>query len=332
MGKKAVRNFGAHALLSYSIATVAACLAATAPAVAQQYPVKPIRIIVPFAPGGGVDFMGRLLGQKLTEALGQQVIVENRAGAGASIGIDYGMRAAPDGYTLVQITPSYTINPSVREVNFDPIADLTPIILVGKGPFVVIAHPSLPAKRARELIALAKSRPNQIVYGSAGSGSLVHLATELFMHTAGVKMTHVPYKGGGPALIDLMAGEIQVYWSPTQTGLPHVKAGRLRAIGVTSAQRLNAEPSIPTFAESGLPGYEVTNWHATIGPKGIPRPIVDRLNSEIRKIVATKDTEKTLRSSGVEPDPGTPEQLMELIRKDVEQWRNVVVRAKVKAN
>ena len=297
---------------------------------AQQYPVKPVRIIVAFAPGGGADFMARLIGQKLTETLGQQVIVENRPGGGASVGMEYGMRAAPDGYTLTQITPSYTINPSVRAAKYDPLTDYTPIIMEGKGPLAVLAHPSLPARATRQLVALAKAKPGAIAYGTSGQGTIVHLATELFQHAAGVNMVHVPYKGGAPALVDLMAGQIQLVWSPPQVGLPHVKAGRLRAIGVTSAQRMKADPSIPTIAESGVPGYEATNWHALIGPKGLARSIVDRLNAEVRRIIVTKEVEHVLHANGVEPDGGTPDQLGEYVRKDFLQWRAVISRANIR--
>ena len=308
----------------------AVCLAAAAPASAQQYPVRPIRIIVPFAAGGGSDFVARLIGQKLGEALGQQVIVDNRPGAGASIGIEQGIRAAPDGYTLTQISPSYTINPTVRAVKFDALADYTPIVLEGKGPLVVLAHPSLPARNAKQVIELARSKPDQIIYGTAGQGTLIHLATELFLHTAGVRMTHVPYKGGAPALVDLMAGQIQLVWSPPQTGLPHARSGKLRAIGMTSAERSKAEPDIPTLAESGLPGYEATNWHGLIGPKGLPRPVVDRINAEIRKIIAQKDMEKTLQANGIDPAGGTPEQLADYLRRELEQWRKVITTANIK--
>lgn len=313
-----------------SLFAIVGGFAATGPACAQQYPLKPVRLIVPFAPGGGSDFMARLVGQKLTDALGQQVIVENRAGAGASIGIEQGMRAPPDGYTLTQITPSYTINPSVRPVKFDAVSDYTPIVFVGKGPLVVLAHPSLPVRNARQLIALAKAKPDEIIFGTAGQGTIIHLSTELFLYMAGVRMTHVPYKGGAPALVDLMAGQIQLQWTPPQTGLAHVKAGRLRALGMTSLERSKADPDIPTFAESGLPGYEATNWHAMIGPKGMPRPIVDRLNSEVRKIIAQKDMENTMQANGVDPTGGTPEQLAEHIRKEVELWRRVIAKANVK--
>jgi tripartite-type tricarboxylate transporter receptor subunit TctC len=312
------------------IVVLAMLLAVPAAGLAQTYPAKPIRLIVPFAPGGGVDFIARLVGQKLGEALGQQVIVENRAGAGSAIGTEIAVRSAPDGYTLLQISPSYTINTSLQPTKFDPINDYTPIVLMGKGPFVVVAHPSLPARDAKQLLALARARPNEVIYGSSGQGTIVHLSTELFLYMARVKMTHVPYKGGGPALVDTISGQISLVFSPPQTGLPHVKAGRVRAIGMTSATRIPTEPGIPALAET-VPGYEATNWHATIGPKGIPRPIVDRINAEVRKIVAQKDIENTLHSSGVFPQGGgSPEQVYELIRKDYEQWKKVVIQAGIK--
>ena len=314
--------------IAAALALFAALLASAAPA--QQYPAKPVRIIVPFSAGGGSDFVARLIGARLGDALGQQVVIDNRPGAGASIGIDYGIRAAPDGYTLVQVTPSYTINPSVRPVKFDVLNDYTPIVLEGKGPLLVLAHPSLPARNAKELIALAKSRPDQIIYGTAGQGTIIHLSTELFLHMAGIRMTHVPYKGGAPALVDLMAGQIQLQWVPPQTGLPHAKSGRLRAIGMTSAERSKADPDIPTLAESGLPGYEATNWHGLIGPKGLPQAVVDRLNGEIRKIIAQKEMEATLQSKGVEPAGGPPQALADLVRRDVDQWRKVITAAKIK--
>lgn len=306
-------------------------LAGAAPAWPQQYPAKPVRLIVPFAPGGGVDFIVRLIGPKLSEALGQQIVIENRPGAGSAIGTEFVLRSPPDGYTLLETSPSYVINPSLRPGKLDPLNDYTPIVLIGKGPFVAVAHPSLPARDARQLIALARSRPGQIVYGSSGQGTIVHLATELFLHMAGARLTHVPYKGGGPALVDVMAGHVQLVFAPPQTGLPHVKAGRVRAIGMTSLKRIATEPGIPALAET-VPGYEATNWHAMLGPKGLPRAIVDRLNAEVRKIVSQKDIEERLHASGVFPDGGgTPEQLSELIRNDYAQWAKVIKQAGIKA-
>jgi tripartite-type tricarboxylate transporter receptor subunit TctC len=315
---------------SFGFGVLAVSLAVPAAGWAQAYPAKPIRLIVPFAPGGGVDFIARLIGPRLGEALGQQIIVENRPGAGSSIGTEFALRSAPDGYTLLEISPSYTINPSLQPIKFDTLNDYTPIVLIGKGPFVLVAHPSLPARDARQLIALARSRPGEILYGSSGQGTIVHLTTELFLFTAKVKMTGVQYKGGGPALIDVIAGHVQVVFSPPQTGLPQVKAGRVRAIGMTSAQRIPTEPGIPALAET-VPGYESTNWHAMIGPKGLPPAVVERISTEVRTIVSRKDVEERLHASGVFPQGGgSPEDLRALIRKDYEQWRKVVAQAGLK--
>jgi tripartite-type tricarboxylate transporter receptor subunit TctC len=317
----------------FRLLATALCLGlalACSPGQAQTYPARPVRLIVPFAPGGGVDFIARLVGQKLGEALGQQIVVENRPGAGSAIGTEAALRSAPDGYTLLETSPSYVINPALRPGKFDPLTDGSPIVLIGKGPFVLVAHPSLPARNARQLIALARARPGEIAYGTSGVGTIVHLSTALFLHMAGAKMTHVPYKGGGPALIDVIAGQVQLVVSPPQTGLPHVKAGRVRAIGMTSLKRIPTEPAIPALAET-VPGYEATNWHAMIGPRGLPRAVVERLNSEVRKIVSQKDVEHTLHSSGVFPaGGGSPEELQELIRKDHEQWKKVIVQAGIK--
>jgi tripartite-type tricarboxylate transporter receptor subunit TctC len=309
---------------------LAAAIAGPAAAHAQQYPAKPVRLIVPFAPGGGVDFIARLIGPRLGEALGQTIVVENRPGAGSSIGTDFVLRSAPHGYTLLEISPSYTINPSLQPIKFDTMNDYTPIVLIGKGPFVLVAHPSLPARDAKQLIALARARPGEVFYGSSGQGTIVHLTTELFLFMAKVKMTGVQYKGGGPALIDAMAGHVQVVFSPPQTGLPQVKAGRVRAIGMTSAQRIPTEPGIPALAET-VPGYESTNWHAMIGPKGLPPAVVERISTEVRRIVSRKDVEERLHASGVFPQGGgSPEDLRALIRKDYEQWRKVVAQAGLK--
>src|SRR5687767_14485174 len=277
---------------------IALCLAAM-PVAAQQYPAKPIRIIVAAAPGGGTDFVARVVAQKLTESLGQQVLVDNRPGAGSTLGFEAGVRAAPDGYTFNMITASWSINPALYPIKFDAATDYTPILLVARGPFVIVVHPSLPVRTTRELVALAKAKPGQITYGSSGQGAIVHLATELFLHTAGIKMTHVPYKGGGPALTDLISGQIQVVFATPQAGLPQVNAKRVRAIAVTTPERIAAAPEIPTAAESGVPGYEVTNWHGLIGPKGLPRAVVDRLNAEVNKIIKAKDMDAKLQANGV---------------------------------
>jgi tripartite-type tricarboxylate transporter receptor subunit TctC len=319
-----------HSSLRLIGLTVALGLASAV--VAQSYPSRPVRIIVASTAGGGSDFVARLIGNKLTEPLGQQVIVDNRGGAGGTIGVELGVKAAPDGYTLTLITPTYAINPALYPIKFDPLADFTPVIPVARGPYVIVVHPSLPARNVKELIALAKARPGQITYGTSGTGAIVHLTTELFLYMAGIKMTHVPYKGGGPALSDLIAGQIQLVFATSQTGLVQAKAGRVRALAVTTPYRIPAEPSLPTIAESGVPGYEVTNWHGLIGPKGLPRPVVERINGELNKILKTKEMEERLQSDGVSPAGGTPEELYEVIRKELGQWRSVVQRAGVKLN
>lgn len=298
----------------------------------QQYPVKPIRFIVGSAAGGGTDFVARLMAHRLTEVLGQQIIVENRPGAGSSLAYEFGVKAAPDGYTLTMITPSYAIIPSLYQMKYDPLNDFTSVIQVARGPFVLVVHPSLPAKTTRELIALAKARPGQIIYGSSGQGAIVHLTTELFLYMAGVRMTHVPYKGGGPALTDLIAGQISLVFATSQTSLPQVKAGRLRALAVTTPERISAEPNLPTIAESGVPGYEVTNWHGLIGPKGLPRAVVNRMRDEVANLIKLKEMEERLQADGMSPAGGTSEQFYEQIRKELDQWRQVVTRARIKIN
>src|SRR3954471_20487345 len=231
--------------------------AAMLPVHAQTYPTKPVRIIVPFAPGGGSDFIGRFIAQRLTDSLGKQVIVENKPGAGGLLGVEQGVKAAPDGYTLILIASSYTVNPAIYKMNFDPVADITPIIQLSQGPLLVVTRPSLPVKSLKELIALAKSKPGQINFASSGQGSVIHLATELFDTMAGVKMNHIPYKGTGPALTDTIGGQTDVFFSSTATAMPQVQAGKLRALAVTTAKRIPALPDVPTVAESGVKGYDV---------------------------------------------------------------------------
>src|SRR3954469_16835617 len=300
------------------------------PAAAQTYPTKSVRIVVPFAPGGGSDFIGRFMAQRLTDALGKQVIVENKPGAGGLLGIQEGIKAAPDGYTLVLIASSYTVNPSVYKINFDPVADITPIIQISAGPLVVVARPDFPAKTTKDLIALAKSKPGQVNFASSGQGSVIHMATELFDSMAGIKMNHIPYKGTGPALTDTIGGQTDVFFSSTATALPHVKSGKLRAVAVTTLKRIPALPDVPTVAESGVPGYDVVLWHGLIGPKGLPRAVVDRISAEATKALKLKDTGEQLQSDGVAPAGGTPEQFAAQIRKEIGMWRKVAADAGVK--
>jgi len=301
------------------------------PAYGQPYPTKPVRIIVPFAPGGGSDFIGRFIAQKLSATLGNQVIVENKPGAGGVIGIEQGVKSAPDGYTLVLIASSYTVNPSVYKLNFDPVADITPVVQISQGPLLVVVNPSVQANTAKELIALAKARPGELNFASPGQGSVIHMATEYFDHMAGIKMNHIPYKGTGPALTDTIAGQTQVLFSSTATALPHVKSGKLKAIGVTTAKRIPALPEVPTVKESGLPGYEVVLWHGLIGPKGLPREIVARISGEVNKALRLKETDDQLQNDGVSAAGGTPEQFGATIKKEIGVWKKVAADAGVKA-
>ena len=297
---------------------------------AQQYPTKPVRIVVPFAPGGGSDFIARFMAQRLTVGLGQQVIVENKPGAGGMLGITQGQQAPADGYTLTLIASSYTVNPSIYKFNFDPVNDITPIIQLSQGPLLIVVRPSLPVRNLKELIALAKSKPGQVNFASSGQGSVIHLATELFDTMAGIKMNHIPYKGTGPALTDTIGGQTDVFFSSTATAMPQVQAGKLRALAVTTAKRIPALPEVPTIAEAGVPGYDVVLWHGLIGPKDMPKDVVDRINAEAMKALKLKETAAQLQNDGVAPAGGSPAQFGQTIGKEIGMWRKVVTDAGVK--
>jgi tripartite-type tricarboxylate transporter receptor subunit TctC len=315
------------------IASFVAVLGAACASIAlgQAYPSKPIRIVAPFAPGGGTDLIARVAAQKLTESLGQQAVVDNRPGAGGVLGAELGAKAPPDGYTFTLIAGSYAVNPSLFKLNFDPINDITPVIQLSQGPFLVVVHPSLPVKNIKELIALAKAKPGQLTFASSGAGSITQLATELFNDMAGIKMIHVPFKGTGPALTDTMAGHVQILFGSVGATLPQMSSGRLRAIAVTTAKRIAAAPDVPTIDESGVKGYNVILWHGLIAPKGLPRPILDRVNGDLNKALQAKDMQERLAGDGVSAAGGTPEQFAALIKKDIEVWRAVVKKSGVKA-
>jgi tripartite-type tricarboxylate transporter receptor subunit TctC len=299
-------------------------------AFAQSYPARPVRIIVPFAPGGGSDFIARFAAQRLSSAFGSQVIVDNRPGAGGMLGIDLGVKADADGYTLTLIASSYTVNPALYPLKYDPVDDITPVVQISQGPMIVVVSSRLPARTTAELIALAKAKPGSINFASAGQGSITHMAGELLAYMAGIKMNHVPYKGTGPALTDTISGQTDLFVSSTANALPHVKAGRLRALAVTTASRLAAEPNVPTLAESGVPGYDVPIWHGLIGPKGMPRAAVERVNGEINKMMQAKETVDLLQSDGVSPAGGSPEAFRDRIRNEVQLWRKAVADTGVK--
>lgn len=296
----------------------------------QTYPAKPVRIIAPFAPGGGIDFIARVAAQKLTETFGQQVIVENRPGAGGTVGTEIGVKSPPDGYTFVMVATTYSISPSLYKLAFDPVNDITPVIQLSQGPLLIVVHPSLPARNVSELIAVARTRPGQLTYASGGTGGVIHLSTALFADMAGVRMVHVPYRGLGPALTDLMAGQVQVLFGSITATLPQVRNGRLRAIAVTTPARTAAAPDVPTVAESGLKDYAVTQWHGLIAPKGLPKPILDRVNADLNRILQNREMQEKLAGDGVMAAGGTPAEFAALISNGIQVWSNVVTKAGVK--
>jgi tripartite-type tricarboxylate transporter receptor subunit TctC len=312
-----------------SLTVLIASLAAFA-AQAQTYPTKPVKIVVGFAPGGGSDFAARVVAQQLTERLKSQVIVENKPGAGSLLGAEYVIKSAPDGYTLLLTPASYTVNPSVYKLSFDPLNDIAPIAQISKGPYIVAVHPSVPAKTLKELVAYAKANPGKLSYASSGNGAHIHVATEYLLYTAGINIVHVPYKGSGPALNDTVGGQVQMIFGSVATALQYVKSGRLRPLAVTTPKRIAAAPDVPTVAESGYPGWEVTNWHGLVGPKGLPKDIVQRLNKEINVAVHSEELKKVLSSDGLEPAGGTPEELAALLKAEVARWAQVVKRANIK--
>ena len=303
---------------------------AAGPAGAQQYPAKPVRIVVGFAQGGGSDFIARVIANKLTERFGSQVIVENRPGAGSTLGTELVVKSPADGYTLLLSSASYTVNPSVYKLSFDPLNDITPIVQLSRGPYVVAVHPSVPARTLQELVALAKREPDKLAYASSGNGGHVHVATEYFLYTAGIKVTHVPYKGTGPALNDAIGGSVQMILGSVATALQHVKSGRLRALAVTTPRRIAAAPDVPTVGESGYPSYEVTNWHGLVGPKGVPKDVVARLNKEANEALKSKDAEKVLAGDGLEPAGGSSDEFAVILKNEVARWSQVVKQAGVK--
>ena len=306
--------------------------AAAGTSFSQTYPSKPVRIVAPFAPGGGTDFIARLIAQKLTDRLGQQVIVENKPGAGGNLGAEFAVKSPADGYTLLLIAGSYTVNPSIYKLSFDPVSDITPLVQLSQGPFVVAVHPSVPAKTLKELIEYARKEPEKLSYASAGSGSITHLASELFLEMAKIKIVHVPYKGTGPALNDTIAGNTQLIFGSVATSLQFIKSGRLRGLAVTTPHRIPAAPDLPTVAEAGVPGYQVVLWHGLVGPKGLPAEVVERVNRAANEAVKSKDVEELLATDGVAPAGGTPEQFRAVIKADIERWSRVVKQANIKAD
>ncbi len=307
-------------------------LAPVPPCAAQGYPSKPIRLIVPFTPGGGTDILARVIGQKLTESMGQQVIVDNRAGAGGNIGAELAAKSSPDGHTILMVSASYTVNAGLYKLAFDPVRDLAPVTQVASVPFVLVAHPAVPASNVKELVALARSKPGQLNYASSGNGSAPHLAGELLTMMTHTTMVHVPYKGGAPAVADVIGGQVQLLFSTVIQGLPHIKSGRLKPLAVGSPKRSSALPEVPTIAESGVPGYDVTNWFGVLAPGAIPRQIIKRLNREIVQHLQTADLRTRLAAEGADPVGSSPGEFERVIRGDIEKYARIVKAAGIRIN
>ena len=311
---------------------LAGCLAL--PALAEIWPARPIRFIVPFAPGGGGDVVGRIIGQRLGEQLGKPLIIDNRGGAGGTLGVDLAAKAAPDGYTLLlgNVGP-IAVGPSLYpRLPYDPVRDFAPVTMIASFPNILVANPGLPFKSVPELVAYAKNRPGKLNFGSAGTGTSTHLAAELFKSVAGIEVVHVPYKGGAAALTDVIAGQVAYYFGTLPSSLPLAKAGKIRALGVTSLKRSPAAPDVPTIAEAGYRGFETAAWYGLMLPAGAPREIIARLNAATMVVLALPDIRERLVQEGSEPMGNTPAQFGAYIKSEIAKWSAVVKAANLKAD
>ena len=315
------------------IALVLCSLFVAAAGAQDAYPSRPLKFILPFPPGGGTDILGRVIAERLSASLGQPVVTENRGGAGGNVGAEAAAHSAPDGYTIVLVAPSLAISPSLySRLNYDPVKDFAPISLVATVPNVMITNPAVEAKNLQEFIALARSRPGAMNYGSGGAGTSNHLAGELFNIVTGAKLVHVPYKGVNLAMQGVLAGEIQLVFIGIPAALPHIKAGKLRALALVAPQRSPALPEVPTVAEAGLKDFEVTTWYGIMTPAGTPRPIVSRLNAELVKIMHTPDVKERLAGMATDPLTSTPEEFAAYLRQEIAKWGDVVRKANLKAD
>jgi tripartite-type tricarboxylate transporter receptor subunit TctC len=308
------------------VAGIAACVVATPPSFAQTWPTKPIKVVVPYNAGGTADLLARTIGQKLSEKLGQQVVVDNRPGAGGNLGADVVAKAKPDGYTLVMGTvATHAINPTLYPaLPFDAQKSFAPIVLVATLPNIVVVHPSLPAKSVKELIALAKSKPDGLAFASAGNGTSQHLAASMFEKQVGVQMTHVVYKGSAPAVADLVSGQVHLMFDNIPISLEQVRAGKLRALAVTGPKRSPALPDLPTLAESGLPGFAVTSWFGLFAPAGTPPAVIERINREVNAALADDKLRNQYLQQGIEPAGGTPQVFASFVADEIGRWAKVV--------
>jgi len=314
--------------------TVTACAASLLPllAVAQNYPSKPIRFVVPFAAGGGTDALTRILGQKLTEAMGRPIVVDNRPGAAGAVGADIVAKAVPDGYTLIMILSSHIINPSLyKKLPYNTINDFSPVILVNAAPRILVINPAVPARNLKEFINYAKANPGRMNYASGGSGTLAQLAAEMLNSFAGINIVHLTYKGGGPLLVALLSNEAQMTFASPSTVLPHIKTGKLRGLGTTSAKRSELIPDVPTMHEAGIPGYEAVEWNAVLAPARTPKSTISILNREIQLVLDRPDIKKTLADLGNEGLGGTPEQCGNYLKSEMAKYAGIVKAAGIQA-
>ena len=290
-----------------------------------QYPAKPVRLVVPFPPGGGTDTLARVYGQKLGESLGQQVLIDNRPGGGTNIGADIAAKSPPDGYTALMGNIAHAINVTLyKKLSYDFVKDFAPVTLLASTPNILVVHPSIPVKSVKELIALAKSRPGQLDYASSGSGSSSHLAAELFNSMAGVRMTHIPYKGGGPAVVALVGGQVSVGFATTPSVIAHIKTGKMRGLAVTTARRSPSTPDLPTMSEAGVGGYEAGTWYGLLVPTGTSKDVVARLHDESVKLLRQADVKERLDAAGFELIGNSPEEFATFIRSEIGKWAKVV--------
>jgi tripartite-type tricarboxylate transporter receptor subunit TctC len=318
--------------MSFRAWILAAAIALLAPpALAQSYPSAPIRIVVPFPPGGGTDILARILAQKLNEASGQPAVVDNRAGAGGTIGSALVAKSSADGHTILIMPAGIAAHASLyKTLPYDPARDLAPVSRLASGPLVLVVHPSMPAKSIKEFTALAKKRPNEINFGSAGSGTLPHLSAELFNAMSGIRMIHIPYKGAGAAVTDLVAGRVPVYFMNILQSLSLINAGKLRALGVTTPQRTPIAPDIPAIAEAGLPGYDMTNWYGMFVPAATPREVTAKLNAEVVRILQLPELKKRMDQDGMVVVASTPEQFREFFARETQKFGKVIETAGIK--
>ena len=304
----------------------------TGEAVAQPYPSKPVKIIVPVAAGGGTDFSARLIAQKLTESWNIPVIVENRPGGGGNVGVEAAVKADPDGYTLVMPITSFPVNPGMYpKLPFDSEKDLAPIVLVASAPLVLVVNPDVQAGSVKELMALARAHPGNLNYGNSGVGTTAHLAAELFKHSANLDIVNVPYKGGGPAIADLIAGNIQIYFSTIPAALSQTKSGRIKAIAQTGLKRVSELAQVPTVSESGLPGFEVVGWFGLFAPAQTSTAIINKLNKELNHILQMKDVQEKLAGHGLIPGGGSPNELGQFLHAEIAKWKNLIQTAGIKS-